>query len=62
MESNKKSTKKAKQVKPSIKTVDLHLPPMPKELVKNLTKYRKVTKRSLMNDYFNSLNPLPRRC
>jgi len=66
MESNKKSTKSTKkvkstQVKPSIKTTDLNLPPIPKELLKNLTKYRKVTKRSLMNDYFNSLNPLPRR-
>jgi len=64
MESNKKSAKSTKstnQVKPTVKTEDLNLPPMPKELVKNLTKYRKVTKRSLMNDYFNSLNPLPRR-
>ncbi len=71
MEANKKSTKSTtkstkttktvKPLKPTIKTEDLNLPPMPKELAKNLTKYRKVTKRSLMNDYFNSLNPLPRR-
>ncbi len=59
--STKSTSSSTKQVKPAIKTEDLNLPPMPKELVKNLTKFRKVTKRSLMNDYFNSLNPLPRR-
>lgn len=56
-----KSTKQTKQVKPTIKTKDLVLPPMSKDLVKNLTKWRRVTKRSLMNDYFNALTPLGRR-
>ena len=65
MQSNKKSTKTTKtttkQLKPTVKMEDLNLPPMPKDLVKNLAKYKKVTKRSLMNDYFNSLNPLTGR-
>jgi len=56
-----KTAKPVKPAKPSIKTEDLGLPPIPKELAKNLTKFRRVTKRSLMNDYFNALTPLGRR-
>ena len=56
MKSNK-TNKSIKKVKPE----DLGLPSMTMDLVKNLTKYRKVTKRLLMNDYFNSLTPLGRR-
>jgi hypothetical protein len=61
MVTNKKTTKQDKSIKSNIKTEDLGLPAIPKELAKNLTKYRKVTKRSLMNDYFNALTPLGRR-
>lgn len=50
-----------KPPKPSIKIESLNLPPISKDLTKNLTKWRRVTKRSLMNDYFNSLTPLAGR-
>jgi hypothetical protein len=57
-----KPIKQSKQVvKSTIKTEDLGLPLIPKELAKNLTKYRRITKRLLMNDYFNALTPLNRR-
>jgi hypothetical protein len=59
---NKKSKKILNKSKISlIKISDLNLPHMNKNLVKEMTLYRKMTKRLMMNDYFNCLDPLPRR-
>lgn len=44
-----------------VKISDLNLPAMNKNLIKVMTLYRKMTKRLMMNDYFNCLDPLPRR-
>lgn len=45
----------------NIKISELNLPLINKVLIKDMTRYRKMTKRLMMNDYFISLNPLPRR-
>ena len=50
-----------KKNKKNIKISELNLPSIDKLLIKDMTRYRKMTKRLMMNDYFISLNPLPRR-
>ena len=45
----------------NIKISELNLPLINKVLIKDMTRYRKMTKRLMMNDYFICLNPLQRR-
>ena len=55
------SDKKKNVKRRNVKMSELHLPVLSKNIVKEMTRYRKMTKRLMMNDYFICLNPLQRR-
>ena len=55
------SDKKKNVKKRNVKISELHLPVLSKNIIKEMTRYRKMTKRLMMNDYFICLNPLQRR-
>jgi len=55
------SDKKKNVKKRNVKMSELHLPVLSKYIIKEMTRYRKMTKRLMMNDYFVCLNPLQRR-
>ena len=55
------SDKKKNVKRRNVKISELHLPILSKNIIKEMTRYRKMTKRLMMNDYFVCLNPLQRR-
>ena len=55
------SDKKKNVKRRNVKMSELDLPVLSKNIIKEMTRYRKMTKRLMMNDYFICLNPLQRR-
>jgi len=55
------SDKKKNVKRRNVKMSELDLPVLSKNIIKEMTRYRKMTKRLKMNDYFICLNPLQRR-